>query len=185
MSRERLLLRAEGFISDKNTSREVLIYGPRYSKYGNTIIIPSISYIKKLRGRNKFNIFKLDICDLDGDGIEEINFGVYKKSPHHRVMAKRVFAYNFEEKLVPKYRCSRFSKPLLDYFIKEKDRSEIYCLLRTRTGKTVEVYRYTDFSYERIKTFDLDTYEDIKLEDNKIFVKNLGRWEIYNEEDFY
>lgn len=178
---ERILYKDEGFIRAGNNKEEVIIYGPRYSKYGNTIAIPAENYQLEMKGKNKLNIFKLDICQMDREGSQEIVLGVYKKSPWHRVMAKRIFIYNFDNNLVAKFRCSRLSKPLIDYIVKKDEVSKIYALLKTKKAKNVEVYIYDNFSFKRIYKYDLEKYEDVKLKDGYIYVKDKGRWKMYEK----
>ena len=171
----------KGFIRNNNMEDEVICLGPRFSNYANTISVPSAGFKIKLKGKNKFNIFKVDICQMDKENTQEIIFGVYKKSPHHRVMAKRIFIYNFTDKFVPKYRSSRLSKPLLDYMVKKENISKIYAILKTRNSKNVEVYIYDKFSFKRIYTYNLEKYEDIKFKNGNILVKDKGRWKIYEK----
>lgn len=55
----------KGFIRNNNMEDEVICLGPRFSNYANTISVPAAGFKIKLKGKNKFNIFKVDICQMD------------------------------------------------------------------------------------------------------------------------
>lgn len=71
---------------------------------------------------SELNPWKIDTGDIDGDGIDEISIGVYKKTIFHPVMANRPFIYSFKgNDLLAKWRGSRLSRPFTDYTFHDID----------------------------------------------------------------
>lgn len=102
------------------------------------------------------NPWKLMVGDVDGDGVDEVSIGVYKKSPLHPVMAKRPFFYNFNGgDLVPKWRGSRLSRPFEDYFLFDFDKDQVMELVSIEyleDGRQVlNSYKWREFGFEGYK----------------------------------
>ncbi|WP_050747999.1 FG-GAP repeat protein [Peptoniphilus sp. oral taxon 386] len=145
-------------IAIKNNEGEevtVNVYKNIFSKYANVIEIVSENRKEKIvfSGKKKINIWKLDAGDVDGDGIDEIALGVYKKSPHHRVMANRVFLYNISGlELKPKFRASRLGLPFTEFLLYDIDEDgafEIISIEEKDNYKFIAAYNYKNFSIYR------------------------------------
>ena len=81
-----------------------------------------------LKDMTPYKPWKIQFADVDGDGVLEICLGVMKESPLHPVMAKRLFIYNFDLCLQPKWRGSRLSKPLVDFFFFKNNKQKTYLI---------------------------------------------------------
>lgn len=157
----------------------VTLKGARYSPYSNTIEIDTEGnrYCHTFKGEGKVNAYRLDLADMDGDGIDEIVLGVYKKAPHHRVMAKRVFLYNFTTQLLPKYRCSRLYLPMEDYVIVKKfPRAIVRAILKDQGNQRLEDFEYGDFKYHKTMTHSISEYEALKIKENQVYGKRNEQW---------
>jgi hypothetical protein len=102
-----------------------------------------------------FNPWKVQTCDVDGDGIPEVSFGVYKTSRFHPVMAKRPYIYDLRENgISPKWRGSRLSRPFDDYIfadINYDGADEIISIEHLADGrKAVNSYAWKGFGFEGI-----------------------------------
>ncbi len=137
------------------TSYTLVFYRKLWSSYSNELEIRSEdgSTWQRFRGPHPLNIWKVCQGDVEGDGEPEIALGVYKKSPHHPVMAKRVFLYNLREgELQAKYRASRLSLPMEDFILYDIDgdgREEIVAVERKDAEYFVSAYHYVHFSLSR------------------------------------
>lgn len=133
----------------------LVLYRKAFSKYGNTIEIRrgQKSTWKKFQGKNSLNIWKLCLGDVDGDGEVEIALGVYKKAPHHQVMARRPFLYNIRDgELQAKFRASRLSLPMEDFTLYDIDkdgREEILSVERRGNQYFLAAYHYSNFHISR------------------------------------
>ncbi|NLK86595.1 MAG: hypothetical protein GX279_03775 [Clostridiaceae bacterium] len=111
-----------------------------------------------------FNPWKVQTCDVDGDGMPEVSFGVYKTSRFHPVMAKRPFIYDLHENgISPKWRGSRLSRPFDDYIfsdINSDGADEIVSIEHLADGrKAVNSYAWKGFGFEGIG--ESCAYDDI------------------------
>ncbi len=102
-----------------------------------------------------FNPWKVQTCDVDGDGTLEVSFGVYKTSRFHPVMAKRPFIYDLHENgISPKWRGSRLSRPFDDYIFSDVNSDgadEIVSIEHLADGgKAVNSYAWKGFGFEGI-----------------------------------
>lgn len=102
----RIMDKKEGYlIKDKKYSVE--LFRKKNQDYADKIRINLIKDNKLVLEEdiNNLNVWKLEIGDIDGDGVDEIALGVYTESPLHPVEAKRPFIYKFNgDKLIPKWR---------------------------------------------------------------------------------
>ncbi|MDO5028694.1 MAG: hypothetical protein Q4E36_05455, partial [Bacillota bacterium] len=139
--------------SDTRADTSISIVGTDKT-YGDQIHIknPSYDFYIDVEGMNPW---KIQFCNIDG-GQEEVAIGVYKESPHHKVMAKRVFLYNIDyerQRLSPKIRISRLSNPLEDFIMADLDqegRDSIISLERLKDGSSqLAAYKWTNFSFDR------------------------------------
>lgn len=145
---------------------EVKFYRKNYSRYSNKIKISTKDSIKEQNyiGHKKLNIWKATSKDIDGDSIEELVLGVYKKSPHHKIMAKRIFIYNIKDlSLKAKYRASRLSLPFEDFAVFDLDGDgvgEIISIELKDNKKIIAAYKYNNFKLRR--TYLSDYYKNIE-----------------------
>ncbi len=101
------------------------------------------------------NPWKVQTCDVDGDGRTEISIGVYKTARFHPVMAKRPFIYEWHGNAIsPKWLGSRLSRPFDDYIFADINADgvdEIISIEHLRDGrKAVNSYSWKGFGFEGI-----------------------------------
>ncbi len=142
-------------IKTKSGVAKVILYRKPFSSYSNRIeiIIGEENYLRDFKGKNPLNIWKMEVGDVEGDGEDELALGVYKKSPHHQVMAKRVFLYNIVDgKLKPKFRASRLALPMDDFILFDIDkdgRDEVVSIEIKDNTYFIAAYHYKDFHLTR------------------------------------
>lgn len=108
---------------------------------------------KLLWNQKKMNPWKLCIVDIDGDGSKEILVGVYKKSLHDPIMAKRLFIYKWNGKrLLPFWLSSRLTRRFTDFIAADIDKdgkAEVFAL-EVGSGNThrVSMYKIAPFGME-------------------------------------
>lgn len=146
------------------------------SDYGDEIKIQrdSHEFVIDAEGMNPW---KIDFCNVDG-GEVELAIGVYKKSPHHKEIVRRLFLYNIDfenERLKPKLRISRLHNPLVDFVmidIDEDGLDEIISIEETIRGNYVMGgYNWTNFAFER-------DYSSEEIEIEPTYLNKEGRIEI-------
>lgn len=143
---------------DKDGKGELLIItGEKDSEYGNTLSIFNkqdkhwqISFSQTFQ---QLNPWKVQICDVDGDGKIEISLGVYKTAKFHPIMAKRPYIYDWNgRQLVPKWRGSRLSKPFTDFIFVDIDGDEedeiISIELLSNGQKVINTYNWKGFGFQ-------------------------------------
>lgn len=113
---------------------------------------------------SRLNPWKIQTCDVDGDGKTEISAGVYKTARFHPVMAKRPFIYEWHGNgISPKWLGSRLSRPFDDYIFADINADGIDELISTehlRDGKkAVNSYAWKGFGFEGIG--ESDGFDDI------------------------
>lgn len=63
-----------------------------------------------------FEVYKMEVGDVNQNGRPDISLGVVKESPLDSVMRRRLFIYELQnEKIVPIWRGSRLPQPLHDF----------------------------------------------------------------------
>ena len=112
----------------------------------------------------EINPWKVQTCDVDGDGEKEISIGVFKKARFHPVMAKRPFIYSLTDGcLSPKLLGSRLSRPFTDYIfsdINSDGKDELIAIEYLADGrKAVNTYSWKGFGFEG--SGESGSYEDI------------------------
>lgn len=116
------------------------------------------------------NPWKVQTCDVDGDGKIEISLGVYKTSPLHPVMAKRPFIYDWVNGgIFPKWRGSRLSRPFDDYVFLDIDsdgKDELISIEYLSDGdKVLASYLWKGFGFEKIaESQSFDNISSIQVE---------------------
>ena len=155
---------AIGDINGDDFEELIILTKRRFNSYGREIIIFKLaSPIKEVYRKDLSDLkpWKVTIGDVDGDGRDEISIGVYKKTPLHQVMAKRPFIYYFEgNRLLPKWRGSRLSKPFDDYDFYDIDKDgvdELVSIELLESGeKVINTYKWKGFGFEgfcKLKAF--------------------------------
>lgn len=153
---------------DGDSNEELLIIeGSGKEFYGDKLLILSWDNgIKKVYDREfkELNPWKIQACEVDGDGRLEIALGVYKEANFHPVMAKRPFLYHWNgEDIVPVWRGSRLSRPFDDYIFLDLDadgKDELTAIEMLPDGKRlINAYKWSGFGFESVA--ESGHYEDI------------------------
>ncbi len=98
---------------------------------------------------------KVQLGDVNGDGISEIAICVYKTTKFHPVMAKRPFFFDLVEgNLIPVWLGSRLSRPFDDYILYDIDVDGIDELisieLLENRQRVIAVYNWRGFGFEML-----------------------------------
>lgn len=99
-----------------------------------------------------YHPWKIRFADVDNDSVLEVCLGVYKKSPLHPVLAKRLFIYNFQHGLQPKWLGSRLARPFADFeFLENGDITELYALEINQLDRfCLNIYRWDSFGFTSV-----------------------------------
>ncbi|AOY76547.1 hypothetical protein [Clostridium formicaceticum] len=174
----------------------LLVTGEKGAEFGDTLLILNFDgeIIKEVYNQTfqRLNPWKVQTCDVDGDGQKEISLGVYKEAQFHPVMAKRPFIYDWQEEgmLVPKWRGSRLARPFTDYIFSDMDGSgsdELIAIEILESGKKVlHVYKWKGFGFEGVGESlpyaDIEAIKKLKKEDTfslYAFIKGRGEVKWY------
>jgi len=144
-----------------------VIEGSSKEFYGNRLVLLTYDNgLKKFYDREfkELNPWKIQTCDVDGDGRLEIAMGVYKEANFHPVMAKRPFLYHWNgEDIVPVWRGSRLSRPFDDYIFLDLNadgKDELIAIEILSEGKKlINAYSWKGFGFESVA--ESGHYEDI------------------------
>lgn len=137
----------------------LLLIGEKGAEFADTLMILSFDgeTIREVHHQSFqiLNPWKVQTCDVDGDGQKEISLGVYKEAQLHPVMAKRPFIYEWQKgMLVPKWRGSRLSRPFSDYIFLDLDGSgsdELIAIESLENGeKVLHAYKWKGFGFEGV-----------------------------------
>ena len=184
-----IMNKKEGYLI-KNEKHSIELIKNRNAKYANRIHIKSlkdseVSYTKDIAD---LNAWKLEVGDIDGDGIDEIALGVYTESPLHPIDAKRPYIYSFNgEALIPKWRGSRLSRPFVDfvlYDIDEDGTDEIIAIeiLKSRKYK-INSYKWKGFGFEGyLESKELIYTPNFHVDNKFLYIKIRGKEEYYKIE---
>lgn len=154
--KDRVLDTALGDIDGDNDDEFIILTKGILSKYGKDVVIYSNANELNELYREDFSELKpwrIDAGDVDGDNIDEVSIGVYKETIFHKIMAKRPFIYSYiDNKLHPKWRGSRLSKPIVDYTfydIDGDDHDEIISIETLENEQMVlNSYKWRGFGFE-------------------------------------
>jgi hypothetical protein len=96
---------------------------------------------------------KVQLGDVNGDGVREVSLCVYKTTAFHPVLAKRPFFFDLAEgNLIPVWLGSRLSRPFDDYILYDIDGDgidEIISVERLEDGaRVLAVYDWAGFGFE-------------------------------------
>jgi len=122
--------------------------------------IKSVGYIPPEKIRNSIDLtaikpLKVQLGDVNGDGVKEVAVCVYKTAEFHPVMAKRPFFFDLVEgNLIPVWLGSRLSRPFDDYILYDIDADssdEIIAVERLEDDRRViAVYNWRGFGFEML-----------------------------------
>lgn len=178
----RVMDRAIGDIDGDGSHEEIVLTKRSFFKYGNEVIIYSIEGTEIYREDfSDLKPWKIAVGDVDGDGINEVSIGVYKETIFHPVMDKRPFIYTFKDnRLHPKWRGSRLSRPFTDYLFYDIDNDgmdEIIAIEFLKDGqKAINTYKWKGFGFEGL--LESEGYKDIgnlQHRDGLIYVDVKGQ----------
>lgn len=98
---------------------------------------------------------KVQLGDINGDGVNEVAVCVYKTAKFHPVMAKRPFFFDLVEgNLIPVWLGSRLSRPFDDYILYDINADsfdEVISIERLESGQRVlAVYGWKGFGFEML-----------------------------------
>jgi len=96
---------------------------------------------------------KVQLGDINGDGVPEIALCVYKTAKFHPVMAKRPFFFDLiDGNLIPVWLGSRLSRPFDDYILYDIDGNNtdelISVELLENGNRVVTLYSWKGFGFE-------------------------------------
>ena len=169
-----------GDVDGDNLEELVLLTKKEFRKYGDKVIIFSLKDGIKEEYQEDFSRlkpWKLALGDIDGDGKDEVSIGVYKKTRFHQLMAKRPFIYSYENnRLQPKWRGSRLSKPFSDYGFYDIDGDGIDEIISIEiledNKKVINTYKWEGFGFEGfLESKSFKDIKDLKVEDGSLYVK--------------
>ncbi len=152
-----------------------IILGKEKSEFGQRIGLFKVKEKIKLlwidRNRN-YNPWKIILKDIDGDSVDELLLGVYKKTKFYPLFERRIFVYKFKnEEIFPLWLGSRLSSPLIDFeiFDIENDgKYEILSLERKKDGsKKISIYKWNGKSLEFYMLFKEDAETLINLKNRE------------------
>ena len=175
---------------EDNRPWQMTVVRPLWSKYSNKVIFTSgdDKFIMDFKGKYEHNIYKVQTGRVNDETNFDIAFGVYNKAPSHQVYAKRMFIYYIDDGVLrPKFRCSRFIRPMVDFAMADLDGDgfdEIYTIEKYKNQYSLNMYRQYDLKIELISSFDLDFKADSFLIDQGLFIVGDQIHQVYlkNEE---
>lgn len=187
-NKDLLLSKSYGDVNGDHIEEMLVLTRGLFKKYGKEVVIyekdSSKEYIELYREDfSDLKPWKIDSGDVDGDGIDEISVGVYKKTIFHPIMAKRPFIYNFDgERLIPKWRGSRLSRPLTNYTFYDIDKDGLDEIISIEEledkRKVLNSYKWRGFGFEGF--IEGESYDDLFNQQHKdggiyLSIKNDGR----------
>jgi hypothetical protein len=120
--------------------------------------LTSRGYIPPEKIRYSFDLsdykpMKVQLGDINGDGVNEVSVCVYKTAKFHPVMAKRPFFFDLVGgNLVPVWLGSRLSRPFDDYIlfdVNDDGADEIISIEALEDGRrVVAAYNWKGFGFE-------------------------------------
>jgi hypothetical protein len=129
-----------------------------------------------------YHPWKLQFADVDHDSVNEICLGVFKKSPLHPILTKRLFIFNFHHGLQPKWLGSRLSHPFTDFdFQVARNRTILVALeLNSQDQPMLNAYEWDCFGFMSIPAhFDVSAAKTSGLYRGYIFDNGLYRQSLF------
>ncbi|MDY0235025.1 MAG: VCBS repeat-containing protein [Gudongella sp.] len=169
----------------KNEKYSVELIKAKNEEYANKMVIKSLENNKDsfTKDISDLNVWKLEVGDIDGDGIDEVALGVYRESPLHPIVAKRPYIYTFNgEELIPKWRGSRLSRPFVDFVFYDIDNDgwdEIISIeILKDSAYIINSYKWKGFGFEGyLESKELQTIPKFHIEDNYVYIETTGEEE--------
>lgn len=170
----------------------LLILGDMDKEYGNSLIVYSFDdELQRIfyQSLESMNPWKIQTSDVDGDKSREIAIAMFKETKFHPVMANRPYLYDWiDNRIFPKWRGSRLSKPFDDYIFQDIDddgADELISIETLQDGyKVVNSYKWKGFGFEGLA--ESNEYEDIMAIERsvtnhkQIYInvkeKNVNKW---------
>ncbi len=101
-----------------------------------------------------YAMWKADIADLDGDGIDELILGVWSRVTRHNEPSpsRAIWVLRWDStQLTPVWRGSAMSRPLVDFEIQRTDgKAQLKTLETLENQKFSTLYRWTGFGFRVI-----------------------------------
>ena len=115
-----------------------------------------------IKNMTLYHPWKIQFADVDRDSIDEVCLGVYKKSPLHPVFTKRLFIFNFQHGLQPKWLGSRLSHPFSDFaFWSTGNRTILIAMeLDSKAQPMLNAYEWDCFGFTSIKVHNNAVVDD-------------------------
>lgn len=189
-----LTSQSHDFDGDGTTETVIVTYGTMEDDRqvgGEVLVLSEIDGLMEIVwSRDDLNPWKLETGDVDGDGLLEIAFGVWKESPFDPVMANRVFFYNWDgETMQPKWLGSRLSRRFDDFTlfdINSDGWDELIAMeIMGEDEHRVAVYRWDIFGFEWLGCSDeISGIQGFHLDDGVLNVLTMSdRFEIEFQDD--
>lgn len=150
-------------LNDKNQYFFLLLVSKKRDRYADDLAIIKILNKDKVitlkniyrKSLETLNPWKIQTCDIDGDGKHEISICTYKATPFNPVMAKRPFLYQWTgSEIAPKWLGSRLSSPFKDLIfadINHDGRDELISIeVLENANEIVNSYAWKGFGFEAI-----------------------------------
>lgn len=107
---------ATGNLNNDKASEILMLVGRKKYIFASKLFIATPKTKKEIKIKSSLKPWKVRIADVDGDGINEVILGVYKKTRFDPVYDNRLFVYSFDGKsLFSKWLGSRLANRFSDF----------------------------------------------------------------------
>ena len=135
-----------------------------------------------IKNMTSYHPWKIRFVDVDRDSTSEVCLGVYKQSPLHPILAKRLFIYNFQHGLQPKWLGSRLAHPFtdFDFIIDEKKTILVTLEIDNQAQPILNAYEWDCFGFTSVQArFNTAINQAITLSPGYIFENKHYRRVLY------